>query len=158
MWREGLYGWFFGAIMPAPIRIRTRQEPTMRVLGISGSPRRGGNTDFVINMALGLLAEEGLETEFVSLADRPIQPCLACGRLYQVGDDPMSARRPGVRGHVGEVLGGRRHSDRLAGLLRLGHAADDGPAGPGGLRRPTASADSAAEGRGGHRGRPACGP
>ena len=60
-------------------RIRTQEEPTMRVLGISGSPRRGGNTDFVINMALDVMAEEGLETEFVSLADRPIQPCLACG-------------------------------------------------------------------------------
>ena len=55
----------------------------MRVLGISGSPRREGNTDFVINMALGLLAEEGIETEFVSLADRPVQPCLACGRCMK---------------------------------------------------------------------------
>ena len=55
----------------------------MRVLGISGSPRRGGNTDFVINTALELLADEGLETEFVSLADRPIQPCLACGRCQK---------------------------------------------------------------------------
>jgi multimeric flavodoxin WrbA len=50
----------------------------MRVLGISGSPRKGGNTDFVIKTALDLLAAEGLETEFVSLADRPVQPCLAC--------------------------------------------------------------------------------
>ena len=51
----------------------------MRVLGISGSPRRGGNTDFAINTALEILAKEGIETEFVSLADRPVQPCLACG-------------------------------------------------------------------------------
>jgi multimeric flavodoxin WrbA len=55
----------------------------MRVLGISGSPRRGGNTDLVVNTALELLAKEGLETEFVSLADRAIQPCLACGRCQQ---------------------------------------------------------------------------
>ena len=55
----------------------------MRVLGISGSPRRGGNTDFVINAALGLLAQEGLETDFVSLADRPVRPCLACGRCME---------------------------------------------------------------------------
>jgi multimeric flavodoxin WrbA len=55
----------------------------MRVLGISGSPRREGNTDLLINTALGLLAEQGLETEFVSLADRPIQPCLACGGCFK---------------------------------------------------------------------------
>jgi multimeric flavodoxin WrbA len=55
----------------------------MRVLGISGSPRRGGNTDLLINTALEVLAKEGLETEFVSLADRQVQPCLACGRCLK---------------------------------------------------------------------------
>jgi multimeric flavodoxin WrbA len=55
----------------------------MRVLGISGSPRRGGNTELLINAALEVLAGEGLETEFVSLADRPIQPCLACGGCFK---------------------------------------------------------------------------
>jgi multimeric flavodoxin WrbA len=55
----------------------------MRVLGISGSPRRGGNTDLLINTALEILAHEGLETDFVSLADRPVRPCLACGRCLK---------------------------------------------------------------------------
>jgi multimeric flavodoxin WrbA len=50
----------------------------MKVLGISGSPRRNGNTDILINAALEVLAGEGLETEFLSLADRPIKPCTAC--------------------------------------------------------------------------------
>jgi multimeric flavodoxin WrbA len=50
----------------------------MRVLGISGSPRPGGNTDIVIKHALEVLEGEGIETEFLSLADRPIKPCMAC--------------------------------------------------------------------------------
>ena len=50
----------------------------MKVLGISGSPRPGGNTDILVNNALEVLAAEGLETEFLSLADRPIKPCVAC--------------------------------------------------------------------------------
>jgi len=50
----------------------------MKVLGISGSPRPGGNTDILVKMALEVLAAEGLQTEFVSLADRPIKPCMAC--------------------------------------------------------------------------------
>ncbi len=50
----------------------------MRVLGISGSPRRGGNTDTLIHTALAVLADEGLDTEYLSLADRPIKPCMAC--------------------------------------------------------------------------------
>jgi multimeric flavodoxin WrbA len=66
----------------------------MRVLGISGSPRRGGNTNLLVNTALATLAAEGIETEFLSLADRPVQPCLACGGCFQsegircVQDDP----------------------------------------------------------------------
>lgn len=50
----------------------------MKVLGISGSPRSGGNTDILVNQALGVLREEGIRTEFLSLADRPIKPCMAC--------------------------------------------------------------------------------
>jgi len=50
----------------------------MKVLGISGSPRPGGNTDTLVKLALDVLAGEGIETEFLSLADRPIKPCTAC--------------------------------------------------------------------------------
>ena len=50
----------------------------MKVLGISGSPRLGGNTDILVGTALEVLAAEGLESEFLSLADRPIKPCVAC--------------------------------------------------------------------------------
>jgi multimeric flavodoxin WrbA len=50
----------------------------MKVLGISGSPRRDGNTDILVNTALEIIAGEGLQTDFLSLADRPIKPCVAC--------------------------------------------------------------------------------
>ncbi|MEN6407342.1 MAG: flavodoxin family protein [Thermoguttaceae bacterium] len=51
----------------------------MKVLGISGSPRRGGNTDLLIRTALDVLAGEGMETDFLSVADHPVKPCTACG-------------------------------------------------------------------------------
>jgi multimeric flavodoxin WrbA len=50
----------------------------MKVLGVSGSPRPGGNTDILVSLALRVLAEDGIQTEFVSLADRPIKPCTGC--------------------------------------------------------------------------------
>ena len=50
----------------------------MKVLGISGSPRRGGNTDILVGAALDVLAAQGFETELLSLADRPIKPCVGC--------------------------------------------------------------------------------
>ncbi len=51
----------------------------MKVLGISGSPRLGGNTDILIRTGLEVLEAQGIETDFVSLADQPIKPCMACG-------------------------------------------------------------------------------
>jgi multimeric flavodoxin WrbA len=50
----------------------------MKVLGICGSPRPGGNTEILVKLALEVLGQQGIEGEFVSLADRPIKPCMAC--------------------------------------------------------------------------------
>lgn len=60
----------------------------MKVLGISGSPRQGGNTELLVQTALKELQSEGFETEFVSLAGLPILPCTACGDCSHV-DRPM---------------------------------------------------------------------
>jgi len=50
----------------------------MKVLAISGSPRPRGNTYTLLTHALTVLAAEGLETEYVSLHEKDIRPCLAC--------------------------------------------------------------------------------
>jgi len=40
----------------------------MKVLGISRSPRCGGNTVTLVGAALEVLAAEGLQTEFLKMA------------------------------------------------------------------------------------------
>jgi multimeric flavodoxin WrbA len=50
----------------------------MKVLAISGSPRPKGNTWHLLQAALQVLAQEGLATEYLSLHDKDIRPCLAC--------------------------------------------------------------------------------
>ena len=56
----------------------------MKVLGMSGSPRKGGNTDILINTALQQMAASGFETDFLSLAGREIHPCDGCGACAAV--------------------------------------------------------------------------
>lgn len=69
-------------------------EVIVKVLGISGSPRRGGNTEILVKLGLEVLAQQGIETEYLSLADHPVKPCLACGGCSKPGaqdcvqDDP----------------------------------------------------------------------
>jgi multimeric flavodoxin WrbA len=77
-------------------------------LGISGSPRREGNTEILLNSALEVLQGEGLQTDFLSLADRPIKPCVACRGCFAsdtircVQEDPAFA---GVLDRVGAADG-----------------------------------------------------
>jgi len=50
----------------------------MLVLGVVGSPRKGGNTEILMREALKVCQEEGLETEVAHLADSRIEPCNEC--------------------------------------------------------------------------------
>ena len=77
----------------------------MIVLGISGSPRRGGNTDILVNTALRVLAENGLQTEFLSLADRPIKPCMACGGCFKSNAVRCVQEDPAFEGMIEKFAG-----------------------------------------------------
>jgi multimeric flavodoxin WrbA len=50
----------------------------MKVLAISGSPRPKGNTRLLLQEALKVLEQEGVETGYISLHDKQILPCRAC--------------------------------------------------------------------------------
>jgi multimeric flavodoxin WrbA len=50
----------------------------MKVIAVVGSPRRNGNTELLSAHALKAIAEEGLDTELIRLADLEIKPCSAC--------------------------------------------------------------------------------
>jgi len=50
----------------------------MKAIGIVGSPRKNGNTELLTAHALKAIAEEGLDTELIRLANLRIRPCNAC--------------------------------------------------------------------------------
>ncbi len=55
----------------------------MKILGISGTPIKGGNCDTLVQEALKAVAEVGevvggVETEFITLADKKIAECKHC--------------------------------------------------------------------------------
>ena len=67
----------------------------LRVLGIVGSPRRGGNTEIVVDEVLAGAEEAGASTEKVILSELDILPCEACDLCAEDGEcvlqDDMSA-------------------------------------------------------------------
>lgn len=50
----------------------------MKVIAICGSPRREGNTEQFLRLALEVISGHGIETEFIPLAGKTIKPCTAC--------------------------------------------------------------------------------
>jgi multimeric flavodoxin WrbA len=56
-----------------------------KVLGIVGSPRRGGNTEVLVDEVLAGAQEAGALTEQVLLYDLAIAPCKACDACKKTG-------------------------------------------------------------------------
>ncbi len=72
----------------------------MKVIGISGSPRKNGNTEIAVQMALDTLTEQGIETELISLAERPVLPCKACGGCSADKVNPKCAQQDPAFGGI----------------------------------------------------------
>jgi multimeric flavodoxin WrbA len=65
----------------------------MRVVGISGSARKGGNTALLLRHAFSALEMEGIGTELVELSGKRVHGCTACFKCFENKD-----RRCAVKG------------------------------------------------------------
>ena len=57
----------------------------MKVLGIVCSPRKGGNTEILVQEALSSARDCGAETELLSVWDKDIRPCDGCLSCEKTG-------------------------------------------------------------------------
>ncbi len=55
----------------------------MKVVAFNGSPRKEGNTSILINLVLGELTKEGIETEVVQVGGKKIRGCIACFKCLE---------------------------------------------------------------------------
>lgn len=98
----------------------------MRILGVSGSPIAGGNTDEALRMSLEVASGlEGVETEMISLAGKTISGCTHCNWCLRnqteerpcVQEDDMQAIYPKILRSDGLVLATPVYIGRLSGYL-----------------------------------------
>jgi multimeric flavodoxin WrbA len=57
----------------------------MKLLGLSFSPRKGGNTELLLERAFAGAGELGAQTELYRVADKEIKACDGCGVCYKTG-------------------------------------------------------------------------
>jgi multimeric flavodoxin WrbA len=58
----------------------------MKILGIAGSPRLGGNTGQLLAEVLKGARDKGAEVKTIYVCDLDINPCQHCNHCYQTGD------------------------------------------------------------------------
>jgi len=78
----------------------------MFVLGLQGSPRKKGNTNFLLSAFMDEMTSRGAETQIINVCDKNIKPCIGCGNCERKGfcsikDDDMT----------GEIYGLLRRAD-----------------------------------------------
>jgi multimeric flavodoxin WrbA len=100
-----------------------------KVVLISGSPKKEGNTVQSLRKCAEKLEEAGLDTEIVSLAGKPIRSCIACDKCRGTGvcaiDDGFNEIADKVREAHGLIVGapvyfGTARGDMMSLLQRLG--------------------------------------
>jgi multimeric flavodoxin WrbA len=58
----------------------------LRILGIAGSPRRGGNTDLLLAEVMNGAASKKAEVKTIILNDLKITPCQHCDACFEAGE------------------------------------------------------------------------
>jgi multimeric flavodoxin WrbA len=80
-----------------------------KVLGVGGSPRKGGNSDIILKCVLKGAGEAGAATEEVQLRDYQFQGCIGCERCRKDEEctglnDGMQLIYPKIRQAAGLVV------------------------------------------------------
>ena len=96
----------------------------MRVTGFIGSPRKGGNTDLLVQRILEGTSEKGAETEIVYLNDLNIQECQACMQCKKKAlrcavKDDMQDLYPLIESSDVLVLGAPIYMGYITGLMKI---------------------------------------
>jgi multimeric flavodoxin WrbA len=94
----------------------------MKVVAIVGSPRKNGNTEQLASYTLKAIAEEGMDTEVISLAGKDIRPCNACMACKETGqctiEDDLSPIYQGMKAAEGIILASPVYYGSCTALLK----------------------------------------
>lgn len=95
----------------------------MKVIGFVGSPRKNGNTDFLVQQILKGAAEEGAETKIFYLNELNIKGCQACNHCKEKGkcrqQDDMATLYEEIDSADGIVIGSPVYMGYMSGQTKL---------------------------------------
>lgn len=127
-----------------------------KVILLSGSPRKEGNTAQLMQRCASVITQNGVEAEVISLAGKRVAACIACGKCEKepgrcAQDDIVNELIEKIEGARGFIVGapvyfGTARGDVMCALQRIGMVSK---AGGGFLSRKVGGPIAVAR-RGGH--------
>lgn len=94
----------------------------MRILGISGSPNKGGNNEKAINLALSVAQEEGAAVDKIFLSEVKVGPCMACPTCKKeercLQEDDFNDLLPRLAGADGLIVSSPVYMGSICGQLK----------------------------------------
>ena len=93
------------------------------VLGISGTPRKGGNSDVIVKTVLSAAEKQGCETRFIRLSDLSFSPCIGCEKCRKDSvcrgfEDDMQDLYPLIRKASGLVMTSPTHNYNVTAWMK----------------------------------------
>src|SRR4030042_4972196 len=76
----------------------------MKVVGFNGSPRKDGNTSILIKHVFNELAQQGVETELVQLAENELRGCIACYKCEENKDRRVAVKTDAANEYIEKML------------------------------------------------------
>ncbi|MFC2138343.1 flavodoxin family protein [Bacteroidota bacterium] len=95
----------------------------MNILGISGSPNKNGNTAYAVQYALQKIKNKEIETKYISLSGKEINPCNGCMKCNEnrkcVFDDDMTEIYESLRWCDALILGSPVFMGMVSGQMKV---------------------------------------
>jgi multimeric flavodoxin WrbA len=76
----------------------------LKVIAFNGSPRKDGNTALLLKRVLQVLEAEGIKTELIQLAGKPIRGCNACRTCYTTKNKRCVIEDDNVNAYIQKML------------------------------------------------------
>ena len=75
----------------------------MKVVAFNGSPRKGGNTELLLQAALEPVQAAGIEPELIQIGGKKVHPCLACWKCFENLDRRCAIENDMVNECIGKM-------------------------------------------------------
>ena len=94
----------------------------LKVVGIVGSPRKDGNTEYMVRKCLEYISQEDIEVELVTLHDKNISFCVGCDSCKATNkcviNDDMQMLTDKVRDADGVIMSSPVYFGDMTGLAK----------------------------------------